>query len=153
MPTGKMWTSQEIATLRRMAASGASVGEAARALSRSRVGVRSRATHEGISFRHAIRNKSPRVSLPPDLDLRLRLAAKAAGAISPHQLARDLLSSVLSSRNRAEVVEATLGAVRAREMKQQPVEIAPPSPPSFIVFLGPTLGGRVSGHQLFGRTS
>jgi len=88
----KAWTTTELRTLRQMAARGCSVDEVARALRRSRVSVRSQATHHGVHFHHAITNTSSRVSLPPDLQLRLKLAAEAQGGVSPSALIPVLLT-------------------------------------------------------------
>ena len=107
------WTAARVAQLRALANSGVSVDEAARALGRSRVAVRSKATHSGISFRHALNHKAARVSLPPDLALRLKLATHARGDTTVQKLAREILSSVLSQPGRNARVQHTLETAAA----------------------------------------
>ena len=123
-----------------MAAAGESVDAVARALKRTRVSVRSQATHNGISFAHRITGKSPSVYLPPDLALRLRLAARALGDIAPQKLARDLLSSLLSEKTRDAAIQAELAKAAQRSwddalvVAQPPAVVPAPASPLFVVF-------------------
>jgi hypothetical protein len=158
MPTGKMWTTRELKVLREMAAAGHSVAQVGMALGRTRTACRARATREGISFRHEVNHSSARVSLPSSIALRLKMAARERGNVSLHQLARDILSSVLMSRFRDTTVQSALqtgAAVAAKAAGncltiKQPAKPSPPAPVSPPPTL-PTLMCLVMAPLLVGR--